>query len=600
MELTPSQKKALSSDRHLAITANAGSGKTRILVERFIDLFEQDPDLHVRNVLAITFTNNAAAELRTRILKSVKNRIAGLGEGEASRRARLVKLRDSLSSSFVSTIHGFATRMIRSYPVEAKVDAGFATLEGADERLLTEEAIEATLISAFEEALSLDGDAPKRVFFRTLDRRTVTDVLRSLLSNRARALALKKSFCDRSDDQVIADWIQALCELTPEAFDETHHHFFENGIRAHLRGTPSARALAQTLDAYYGTPPGKNLIRLVAFHKLIGAANFRMNNLFPRKADIPEFYAEVEQLAEDHETERTILGVHATSETALVVQDIEQALRDLLAHTRQFFALFEQVLAEYALRKEELTVLDYDDLILKLRDLLDNDLVCGELAAQFRYIMIDEYQDTDSTQYEVAAKLTHQFGRENNLAIVGDPKQSIYAFRNADASVFQLTQEKISEQSFEKEVLTALEQDRTLSAEERTGQIHLAESFRMAEQPLLFMNELFGKLMGKPELGFGLTQKPEYLPLVLGRPFGPALTRGSVRCILPNDPTATPNPAPPAEAAEQAEADGDTPVPNNAPAHDAQRSAAADSNSEVAAGDPGHRQLSDLPDAAAR
>src|SRR6202043_3225682 len=85
--------------------------------------------------------------------------------------------------------------------------------------------------------------------------------------------------------------------------------------------------------------------------------------------------------------------------------------------------------------------------IERLHRLLEDANVCEELTREFRFLMIDEYQDTDEAQYELARLLTSQFGTSNNLAIIGDPKQAIYTFRNADAEVFYRTTEAIRGQS---------------------------------------------------------------------------------------------------------------------------------------------------------
>src|SRR5579872_6944308 len=116
MEFTPSQEKALSTDGHLAITANAGSGKTRVLVERYIKLFERFAALGTRNVVAITFTDNAASELRERVLKEVSERLKDPAIiDDRDKWERLRKLRDGLPNAFIGTIHGFATRILKAY-----------------------------------------------------------------------------------------------------------------------------------------------------------------------------------------------------------------------------------------------------------------------------------------------------------------------------------------------------------------------------------------------------------------------------------------------------------------------------------------------------
>src|SRR5437868_5424521 len=160
MQLTPSQASALSTERHLAIVANAGSGKTRVLVHRFVDLFERYGDLTTRNVVAITFTENAASELRARMMQEVTERLKNIEPAGRERRQRLRVLRDSLPSAFIGTIHGFASRILKAYPVEANVDAGFGILSASDQRILVEDAMGRVFYSTLEEAFEAPEETP--------------------------------------------------------------------------------------------------------------------------------------------------------------------------------------------------------------------------------------------------------------------------------------------------------------------------------------------------------------------------------------------------------------------------------------------------------
>jgi ATP-dependent helicase/nuclease subunit A len=207
----------------------------------------------------------------------------------------------------------------------------------------------------------------------------------------------------------------------------------------------------------------------------------------------------------------------------------EEEHRDYLKLLRAAFELYEDVLGEYTGNKAAYSLLDFDDLIWGFRKLLEDPRIRAELAAQFRYIMIDEYQDTDENQFELAQHLTERFSSRNNLTIVGDPKQSIYTFRNADATIFRQTREVIAAQDL---TTLALEEsaELQLSPEEERGSISLRESFRMTSGPLAIVNKLFGSVMHS-ELSseFGI-EEVEYASLVQGRTSPIA---GSVEWISP-------------------------------------------------------------------
>jgi len=171
-------------------------------------------------------------------------------------------------------------------------------------------------------------------------------------------------------------------------------------------------------------------------------------------------------------------------------------------------------------------MLDFDDQIDRLHDLVKDSTIQNELARQFRYILIDEYQDTDDTQFEIAKKLTRNFGNFNKLAIVGDPKQSIYAFRNADVRVFNETTKCIAAQRIEDHTAD-IARSLDLVGEEVHGVLTLAESFRTADKPLAYINHAFAKLMKAEEND---ADAMAYVPLIAARP---GKVEGSVEWLVP-------------------------------------------------------------------
>jgi ATP-dependent helicase/nuclease subunit A len=155
--------------------------------------------------------------------------------------------------------------------------------------------------------------------------------------------------------------------------------------------------------------------------------------------------------------------------------DDPQNLREGIQHVHTFLSLYQRALQMYQLRKSEFSLLDYDDQLLKTRDLLMRDDVRREVAESYPLILVDEYQDTDDLQYDIIKSLTLDYTASNRLIIVGDPKQSIYRFRNADIALFLRSRDEIA----------------------RTSTPHIgvfAESFRMCEVPMAFINFFFRKI----------------------------------------------------------------------------------------------------------
>src|SRR5689334_17656685 len=119
--LTPRQRQALDLSRNTAIIANAGSGKTKVLVSRYLAILLAYPDYHPRDLVAITFTEQAARDLKRKILMEIDERLAA-EKLKKEERSRLTEIRSLLGSAQISTIHGFCNQLLRAYPVEAGVD----------------------------------------------------------------------------------------------------------------------------------------------------------------------------------------------------------------------------------------------------------------------------------------------------------------------------------------------------------------------------------------------------------------------------------------------------------------------------------------------
>ena len=189
--LTPVQRMALDSQRNIAVTASAGAGKTATLVERYIELLRLHPEIGVRQVLAITFTQKAAAEMRERIDRRLADalddstELAEVQDLPAPEQQRLRQIREDLPAARISTIHAFCAALLREHPIEADIDPAFAVLEEVDAAQLRQQAVRQTLETL---ARVRDSDPDKEALRRTLaewPRRYLEQVLEYLLKKKA-------------------------------------------------------------------------------------------------------------------------------------------------------------------------------------------------------------------------------------------------------------------------------------------------------------------------------------------------------------------------------------------------------------------------------
>ena len=348
------------------VSAGAGTGKTSVLVERFVGAV-CDEGLDVGSILVITYTKRAAGELRTRIR-------ARLLEQERADLAR------ELDGAWISTIHGFCNRLLKTYPLAAGLDPRFRELDDAQGAVLRGEAFEAAL------AEFCAGGEPERLrllaIYRAAGlRRMLTGVYETLRSA-GRDLVLE--LADRpSLPEAIEVWAEAARCLAEDA-----------------AATDNARAAA--VQAIEVAAIEKNAERLIDLAGLKARGE--------RAATYDEARRAVEQAALD---------------------EVAAGDRVLLQELLNRFA------DQYQAVKDRESVLDFEDLQLRARDLLrNNDTVREREQLRFRAVMVDEFQDTNALQCGLIDSLTSGPGSPQ-VFFVGDEFQSIYGFRHADVRVFR-------------------------------------------------------------------------------------------------------------------------------------------------------------------
>ncbi len=357
------QQAAVDANGLVFVSAGAGTGKTKVLVERFVRAVCTD-GLDVASILVITYTKRTAGELRSRI----RGRLTELGRTDLAR---------ELDGAWISTIHGFCNRLLKTYPLAAGLDPRFRELDEAQGSVLRGEAFEAAL------AEFCSGAEPERLrllaTYRAAGLRRMLTGVYATLRSAGRELVLEPD--ERSS---LAD---ALARLEDAARCLAEDEAATDGQRA---AAVQAEALAQT---------ERDPERLLD----LGGVKARGE----RAASYVEALAAVEQAALDEAAARD---------------------RELLQELLTGFA------AQYQAAKDRESVLDFEDLQLRARDLLRaNDDVRGREQLRFRSIMVDEFQDTNRLQCE----LIDLIGAHADVFFVGDEFQSIYGFRHADVQVFR-------------------------------------------------------------------------------------------------------------------------------------------------------------------
>jgi len=412
----------------LLLEANAGSGKTSVLVERFVRSVLEDGVLPSR-ILAITFTDRAAGELRAR----VRDRFVELGRRDEAR---------DTEAAWVSTIHGFCARMLRAHAITAGLDPAFSVLDEAAARVLRDQAWDAALAqlldgphggAGLDLVAAYDVDRLRGVIAAT------HDSLRSGGQTRPRLPRPPAGADPRALRAPLADaHAVAAAELA----------LAKEGLRVN-EGRDVLGRCGELLDAL----PGRDLASGVALAELAlgsGAAAL--------KSDACERYRAALQ---------AYAGACRDERAVAVIELLDELLGDYAD--------------AYADAKHARAALDFDDLELFARDLLEREpALRRSYAERFDRVMVDEFQDSNPRQLVLFEALERE-----DLFVVGDEQQSIYAFRNADIGIFR---------------------DRR-AALAGTGRVATLQTNFRSRAPILdTINAAFGPLLG-----------PGFVPLLEGR-----------------------------------------------------------------------------------
>jgi ATP-dependent helicase/nuclease subunit A len=466
--LTPPQQQALHTSHHLGVIANAGSGKTLVLVERYLDIVCRG-EAAVIDVVAITFTEKAAGELKRKIADGVGRRLLL----QPADRAPLERVREQLSSALIHTIHGFCSRILREYPVEAGVDASFTIVDPIDQESLLQESFNEVYHAILREDAHPELKDPLLVLARKIGKRPLMHIVETLGRKHelARRLTEEGGLYARSDEDVLNHWSRELA--------------------ARLERRMSDPALIATLQRIIGIARGKSAESVRAeLDRLTRSAD-----LTTRAQVLSSILSTV--LTADGSIGKRFLGKGVEAPDPGPLADSARWLRPLIAalapesaaahaqllrSSRILLAVYRLAMQQYQEKKSGTGQLDFDDLQLLTRELLKKEFVRNRLATRYKFIMVDEFQDTNRLQFEILLPLIREF-RSGNLFIVGDPKQSIYGFRNADVEVFNRTCRDIREHAGPKSLIV------------------LGESFRLLPDVAAFTNRVFTSVMGNSPTG---------------------------------------------------------------------------------------------------
>ena len=455
-KLTDSQIKGVTiTDRDLCVVAGPGSGKTRVLVERFANLVTTGK-ASIDEILTLTFTEKAANEMKERAAKSFEEK-------------GMEQERQEIEFAYLSTIHGFCARILRENAIEAVLDPQFRVMDELEAGRLKEQALENTFKGRADEKTIdtfLNG-----IFWKQFDSKKSR--LKSFKENLIQLYEKIRSACVPITESV------NLNDLSPD-ISSSYNRIEElikeiEGICSDSKLTPKTRekveyvlkrwnasSMQKEIEEQYGKrdkSPQKDELILALLNR------------------VKEIQSSINlQVSKDAKPSLGTLRDELKVLIGLLAEDYSTNIKMMI---RDFLVNFDIAYSEW---KKVEGLIDFTDLEVKTIELLENrEYIANEIKRKFKYILVDEFQDISGLQ----KKIIDLVKNKDNLFIVGDTKQSIYGFRNADVEIFQDIQNDIDSGSL----------------------ISLNKNFRSRPQILDFVNHIFNKLWQENSASHDSTQQ---------------------------------------------------------------------------------------------
>ena len=481
------RERAVDPRFNVALEASAGTGKTRILVNRYVNLLKAGVD--PGEILALTFTRKAAAEMRERIVATLRDAAA---RGEFPRE-RWRQLRDRTADVTISTIDAFCLSLLREFPLEAGLDPGFSMADETEVPRLVSESLDRALRIC--RTLATEDEHVALVFAQLGDRRARAG-LAVLLDRRIAAPAVLSRFLSAGPrDLTLTTAAHRGAVALMDVFGGMRgglDRFLETGPLE-----PPFLILRRQLRALEIRLQGNETLDPAEVHAAFARAreHFLTQDGEPRTSRL--LYSRTDfASATDWQVHRDLVFMHAAG----IVDAYAAYRRDLnVLVSRGVWRMFKVAEAEYRRTLDAHAVLDFPDLLLHARQLLGQMEEFAQsryrLESRYHHVLVDEFQDTSRAQWDLVALLTKSWGEGAGLAdagplhptvfIVGDRKQSIYAFRDADVSMLR-------------EAARHLEGLRPGGDVKRS----ISRSYRSVPQLLAFVNDLcqdIDKAAGRPD-----------------------------------------------------------------------------------------------------
>jgi len=486
------RKEVLDPKRSFIVVAPAGAGKTQVLVKRYLTLLRDASS--VDSIVALTFTNKAAEEMRGRIFSALRLAGSGAGGRDENEEELFSIAREALKNTKIppeelfspgafriSTFHGFCSEILRSHPFDADVSPGFAVMDDAEESSAFLSIAEEVVASALS---GKDADAASAVGRRLAALGGRSDELISqiaaLIKARDRAVLSGAMSFDRREKMIGYILGQYGSRIRKHLVDNLRDYSI---LRDALAESPTGLSLPESIPDLGRANLGEWRRISAVFLTSGGSGTLRKSGGLTSKNGFPDGFKGspaadfLLSLDEDCCDELRHLAKLADKARYEIDENGYKDLRAILE--RALKLLFPGPLVEN---------LDFTEMEARAVQALASDSgapskAMARLHAGVRHILVDEAQDLNDSELDIISRLAESWepGDGSTLFVVGDPKQSIYRFRKANVAIFEMLMEKGLPRKFES----------SLPLEKR----ELLVNFRSEPAIIDFVNSVFEPLM---------------------------------------------------------------------------------------------------------
>ena len=426
---TEEQVLAIETPGRVIVSASAGSGKTTVMIEKIIRLIKSGA--RVDELLAVTFTKKAAAQMKEKLSKALIEAINAPETTDEKRQELKEKLAE-VPGADVSTIHSFCARLLRTHFFAADVDNAFRVIDGSDAEGTALK--NAALDELFEEGYANKDDAEFAHLLSTYWRKKNDNALRRIFKDTYESLRARADY---------EDYLKASCAYSKETFEKIaeelrvrfqdkcryyqefileEKYYFESKLETEQTQTQVtiATQIAEWLQFFIDAPDYFACAKAPALS--VPTNSSRKTHSDETALHRKRLGAIKDRIKDEVKKEFSKLEEKAT--------ELEKFLRSGEAARALAICLlrFDE---KYSALKKERGVLDYNDLEHKTLKLLEDEALVQSLKEKYKYVFVDEYQDVNPVQEALVSKISG-----DNLFLVGDVKQSIYGFRGSKSRFF--------------------------------------------------------------------------------------------------------------------------------------------------------------------